>query len=63
MCLAKAYKGRSEQSELVMEEVSSLKMEGHKVILKTLFGEQKEVAGVIREIDFQKGRIVLEQLA
>ena len=61
MCLSKAYAGRDGKMELLFEEVASLQIEKGKVLLKTLFGEQKEVSGNIKEIDFLGGHIFLEE--
>jgi predicted RNA-binding protein len=60
MCLSKAYVGRDGETELLCEEVASLGVENGKILLKTLFGEQKEVWADIREIDFLDGKIFLE---
>ena len=60
MCLSKAYVGRDGEMELFFEEVASLEIEKGKILLKTLFGEQKEVWADIKEIDFLDGKIFLE---
>ena len=60
MCLSKAYVGRDGEMELLFEEVASLEIEKGKILLKTLFGEQKEVWADIKEIDFLHGKIFLE---
>lgn len=62
MCLSKAYVYRGEGKELLMEEVASLDILGDRVRLKSLFGEEKEVFGSIRQIDFMSHRIFLEDL-
>jgi len=62
MCLSKAHAGRNGKMELLFEEVASLKIEKGKILLKTLFGEQKEVWGNIKEIDFLDGQIFLEEV-
>jgi predicted RNA-binding protein len=61
MCLSKAYVGRDGKMELLFEEVASLEIEKGKILLKTLFGEQKEVLANIKEIDFLDGKIFLEK--
>ena len=60
MCLAKAYFG---SDELVLEDIAKLKIDGNKISLRTLFGEEKEIEGRLKEIDFQGARIVIEQAA
>ena len=62
MCLSKAYVDRNGKRELVMEEVASLEFGDDKLLLKTLFGEQREVKGSIKEIDFLTHSIVLENV-
>jgi len=47
--------------ELLFDEVASLQIEKGKILLKTLFGKQKEVWANIREIDFLDGKIILEK--
>jgi len=60
MCLSKAYIDRSGKRELLMEEIASLEVDDGKLLLKTLFGEQKEIEANIREINFMNNSIVLE---
>ena len=60
MCLSKAYIDKNGSTELVMEEIASVKIEGDKLLFKTLFGEQKEVAANIRQVDFVSHSILLE---
>ena len=62
MCLAKTYIGGNNGKELLMEEVASLKVEDGKLLLTTLFGEQREIEASISEIDFMSSSIVLEDL-
>lgn len=60
MCLARAF---SEGEELILEDISKLRIEGNKVNLRTLFGEEIEIEGFLKEIDFQGARIVIQQSA
>ena len=62
MCLSKAYVDRDGEGELLMEEIASLKIEGEKLLFKTVFGEQKEIEASIRQIDFMTHSIFLENL-
>ncbi len=59
MCLAQAWIRENGDGELVMEEVAHVKIENGRLILNSLFGEQKEIEAYIREIDFAHSRIVL----
>ncbi|MBT9163852.1 MAG: hypothetical protein DDT24_00772 [Chloroflexi bacterium] len=62
MCLARAYISTNGQRELLLEEVASLKIEGKMLHLRTLFGEQREIAAAVREVDFQNSTITLAKL-
>lgn len=60
MCLAKAYVDRNGDRGLLLEEVTSLEVKDDRLLLKTLFGEEKEIKASIKEIDFLTHNIVLE---
>jgi len=62
MCLSKAYVDKNGKRGLVMEEVVSLEVNGEKLLLRTLFGEQKEIEANISQIDFLTHSIFLENL-
>ena len=62
MCLAKAYIGETEDDKLILEDVATVKIDGPKLLLSTLLGERREIEGHIKEIDFQKARLVLESV-
>ena len=62
MCLSKAYIDRNGKRELLMEEIASIEVNDGKLLVKTLFGEQKEIEANIREINFLKNSIELENL-
>ena len=61
MCLSKAYVEKKGGRELLMEEVSSIDIKGDRLQLKTLFGEEKEISGSIKRIDFMTHNILLEE--
>lgn len=60
MCLSKAYFERGGNRELLMAEIASVKIEDGKLLLRSLFGEEKEVEANIRQIDFVGSSILLE---
>ena len=62
MCLAKVYVDMNGRRELLMEEIALVEIKDEKLLVKTLFGEQKEIGANIREIDFLTHSIVLENL-
>ncbi len=62
MCESSAYLlGDSGQEELVMESVGYLKMDGDKVLLRSIFGEELSVDAKVREMNLTGHRIVLER--
>jgi predicted RNA-binding protein len=60
MCLAKAYLTGGGRSELLLEEVARIEIEGTSVRLTTLFGETKEVQAVPRVVDFENSTVYVE---
>ena len=62
MCLSKAYIEKDNKKEFLMNDITSVKVEDGKVILKSLFGEKKEIVAAIREIDFTASLLRLEML-
>ena len=60
MCLSKAYIEKGGAKELLMTDIASVKVEDGKIVLKSLFGEKKEVAATISEIDFTASLLKLE---
>ena len=60
MCLSRAYVARNGERWLLMEDVASVEVKDDKLLLKTLFGEQKETETGIKEIDFLTHNIILE---
>lgn len=62
MCLAKAYLSKNGKRELLMQEIAYMGVGDEKLLLRTLFGEQKEVEAKLREIDFATSSIILEKL-
>ena len=61
MCLAKAYINDN-MGEPLMKDISAVETGEGKVLMRTLFGERKEVAANIKEIDFLKSSIILESV-
>ena len=62
MCLSKVFVDKNGERKLLMEEVTSVKIGGGKLFFKTLFGEQKEIEGNIKQIDFLAHTITMENL-
>jgi predicted RNA-binding protein len=62
MCLAEAFISENGKTELILEDVTSLKIDNEKVILGSIFGEQKEINARIKQIDFVHHNITLERI-
>jgi len=62
MCLAKVYLGGNGENELLMEDITSIKSEGGKLLVTTLFGDKQEIAADIKEIDFRGSRVFLARV-
>lgn len=61
MCLGKAYLEKTPgDRELVLESVSLIQVKGERLLLSTIFGEEKEMPAAIREIDFENSRIIIK---
>jgi predicted RNA-binding protein len=52
MCLSKAFLEYDSARELVLADITKLELAGDKLILTSLFGERKEVAGKLKSVDF-----------
>lgn len=61
MCLAKTYLQQDGESELVLQDVALLEVDGGVLRLSTLFGEKREIRGAIKAIDFQNASVFIEK--
>ena len=59
MCLSRAWFAEDSEAEPIMAEVACLSAADGKLVLTSLFGEQKEIAATIQEVDFLKSTITL----
>ena len=60
MCLSKAYVEKNGEKEFLMTDIASVKVDGRKLVMSSLFGEKKELKAAIREIDFTTSLLKLE---
>ncbi len=60
MCDLNAYVRNNGREELVLESVNLIRSEGGEVVLRNLFGEEKRVAGEVREVSLTKNRVIVE---
>lgn len=61
MCLAKAYLEGEGEKELLLEEVALIEIDDKTLRLSTIFGERKEMEGVIKSVDFQNSTVIVEK--
>ena len=59
MCMAKLYEAK-EGDKPILENIARLTITDRQVEVETLFGEKKVFRGKVRQIDFLKSRIQLE---
>ena len=62
MCLGKAYIEKGTVLNPVMEDVTSIAMEEGKLVLTSLFGEKETFSGVLKNIDFNNSKIIIEEV-
>lgn len=61
MCLAKVR--LNDDTKNAFEDIAFLRIEDGMIRLRTLFGEEQEIAGRVKEINFQNSTILLETTA
>jgi predicted RNA-binding protein len=65
MCLAKLYvqaNGGDPGTDLLMENVAHVEVDGDKIRVTSLFGGTEEVQARVTSIDFVEGRLVLQSV-
>ncbi len=60
MCMAKLYEAK-EGDKPILEDIARLIIADRRVEVETLFGEKKVFQGKVRQIDFLKSQIQLEE--
>jgi predicted RNA-binding protein len=61
VCDLKAYVRKNDKEELLLEAVNLVRAEGEEVVLRNLFGEEKRVRGVLKEVSLVRNRLLVEQ--
>lgn len=61
MCESNAYLIKEGKEELIMESVGFMKLQGHTVYLRSIFGDETTVEARLRELNLTSHRIELEQ--
>ena len=62
MCETNVFLRVGENDELLFESLARIEIDGDMLKLTSIFGEKKTVKGRIREINFQGGRLLIEEL-
>ena len=60
MCMAKLYEAK-EGDKPILEDIARLTIADRQVEVETLFGEKRVFQGKVRQIDFLKSQIQLEE--
>ena len=60
MCMAKLYEVK-EDAKPILEDIARMTIADRQVEVETLFGEKKVFQGKVRQIDFLKSQIQLEE--
>ena len=60
MCMAKLYEAK-EGDKPIVEDIARMVIADRRVEVETLFGEKKVFQGKVRQIDFLKSQIQLEE--
>jgi len=61
MCRASVQKGKGTEKENLLEEVALIRFEGEKLLVRTLFGEERAIKAKIKEIDFMNSTVLIEE--
>lgn len=59
MCLAKAYPYTG-MSEPIFENITHIELDGQRIRMQTMFGEEKIIPGRVLEVDFENSRVIVD---
>lgn len=57
MCLAYANTGMSEP---IFENITYIELDGQRIRMQTMFGEEKIIPGRVLEVDFENSRVIVD---
>jgi len=60
MCLANVYRRSGDVQEELLQEVALIQVEGERLLLRTLFGDERVITGRIKELDFLNSTVLIE---
>jgi predicted RNA-binding protein len=61
MCLSKAWFREESAGGAIMENIAKIRVENDKVILSSLFGEERIEKATVEEVDFIHNSIMLKR--
>jgi len=61
MCLAKVFFKEGDEDEPILENVASLEVKDHSLVLTTIMKETREIEARLSSVNFRNGSIVLER--
>jgi len=61
MCLASVQREKGTEKEKLLEEVALIRFEGKKLLVRTLFGDERAIKAKIKEIDFMNSTVLIEE--
>ena len=62
MCESTAYMLKDGKEELVLEDVDAMEMEGDKIKIRNIFGEEKLVRARVKRLSLVDHKIILEPI-
>lgn len=60
MCIATVYIDKAGGMEEMLQDVVSLDLDSHDMVLTTLLGETRHLKGTIKHVDFLKHSVTIE---
>ncbi len=60
MCLANVYRRSGNAQEELLQEVALIRVDGERLLLRTLFGDERVITGRIKELDFVNSTVLIE---
>jgi len=62
MCLARVFLKEGDTETMVVKNVTSLKIDGNKILVETLMDEISEFTGVLQSVDFSSSSVTIKAI-
>ena len=62
MCLARVFLKEADTETMVVKNVTSLKIDGNKILVETLMDEISEFTGVLQSVDFSSSSVTIKAI-